>query len=1177
VKKGSLALAVMVVISGFLRLTGPAATSSALRTAETSSKKNELPTHALSWYQQQFDSMVQEFCVESSRCLQARFVVAVLPDPVHTHLALLFDRSIEALQQAAQSQEYAFDRSILPWDRTPHQDADLEKRQKEQQEQALREANPGLLIFRSAKGESPPLFVLVVAETPTGGLRGEQFQNALDRIAAIRGKDAASKTPLLILGPTFSGSLDSLQRQLQLAANRNAFAETVIYSGTVTHAESVKRFGTWLSSTHLPAFSGDFTSFQQNDRYLLQHFVNFACAQNYEEDEIAVLSEDETASGKKSGPQTLSVPNCIPSRLEKRFGAEDAHGVVLLHFPREISFFRSAYQKAAAAQPSSEAKAPGRSTLTLDLGDTGTDDDSVAPYGGLQTPLSQEAVMLGLVSELQKHHIVFTVLFATDPVDQLFLARYLQTAYPQGRVVITIPDLLFAREEDTLLRGVLSLNSYPLVPGLDDKLCRSSTPESHEDRLFVSSASVGVYNAMVGLLSPRPDKNAPTKDSQMLPPAPYADYSALPVVDRPFLFGSRSCPQNQSALLWLTILGQDGFWPVSALDADPAPEDASALRTVSGLTTLPLEEKPSTPGAWNIACCLCLLLMLVHALFSWTGSILADSESSAQFARVKDRRDTFILAIGALCLAVAFVILICARSPLVKWSGLAFLPPALVTTLLWLAFFLFAAVTFWDLAKLRGQPPVAISFTVVLGVITLFLLLLAFDVVPWSHLYWPPRVIHLTSGVSPVLPVLLLFGAGYWWMWQSLRGVTLVDLRRPRLPAKDDLHLDALRIDDVEGEKLRHTAHPFFFEWQVLIPVVGLSAISATVVDLDHPVQTVEGLAYDLAYSLLLLVMIASFLGCLLKLVRTWFDCRHILGGLDRLPLREAFSRMIDLSWHSMWNPGGSTLRETYKLMSRALENLGRLDLVLQQDQSLCLTAADRTAARTAIASTLAARDTVHTDYVALVQGGIGLPWRQKKQLEAQNMPGLLANIEALQKHMAKTAAVLVAGILRLFWADERGPVISKVPATRDAKGQKDALPLTRILAEEYVGLVYVNFLVTVLLRMRTMVISAGGMFVFIVLSINSYPFEPHPALQTLAVLMLLVMGGAVGYVYAQMHREPILSRLTSSESGELGWDFWLKFAAAAAIPVFSLLAAQFPSINQILFSWLEPALQAVK
>jgi hypothetical protein len=38
-----------------------------------------------------------------------------------------------------------------------------------------------------------------------------------------------------------------------------------------------------------------------------------------------------------------------------------------------------------------------------------------------------------------------------------------------------------------------------------------------------------------------------------------------------------------------------------------------------------------------------------------------------------------------------------------------------------------------------------------------------------------------------------------------------------------------------------------------------------------------------------------------------------------------------------------------------------------------------------------------------------------------------------------------------------------------------------------------------------------------------------------------------------------------------------LKFASAAAIPVLSLLAAQFPEINKILFSWLEPALQAMK
>ena len=107
--------------------------------------------------------------------------------------------------------------------------------------------------------------------------------------------------------------------------------------------------------------------------------------------------------------------------------------------------------------------------------------------------------------------------------------------------------------------------------------------------------------------------------------------------------------------------------------------------------------------------------------------------------------------------------------------------------------------------------------------------------------------------------------------------------------------------------------------------------------------------------------------------------------------------------------------------------------------------------------------------------------------------------------------------------------------------------------------------------------ICAGGLYALIVLSVSVYPFEPHSALQTTMVLLLIVMAVVVGYVYAEMHREAILSRLTSTNVGELGWDFWLKFASAAVIPVVSLLAGQFPEVNHILFSWLEPALQAMK
>ena len=173
---------------------------------------------------------------------------------------------------------------------------------------------------------------------------------------------------------------------------------------------------------------------------------------------------------------------------------------------------------------------------------------------------------------------------------------------------------------------------------------------------------------------------------------------------------------------------------------------------------------------------------------------------------------------------------------------------------------------------------------------------------------------------------------------------------------------------------------------------------------------------------------------------------------------------------------------------------------------------------------------------------------------------------------MADTAGLLIRDVLTPKWLAEQAPVVSI-----DKRIKKDDLSVVQALAEEYSALVYVNFLQSVLLQMRTLVICAAGMYVCIVCSISIYPFEPHPALQVLAVVLVLAMGVVIGFVYSEMHRDAILSRLTSTNAGELGWDFWLKFVSAGAIPVFSLLAVQFPEIGRFLFSWLQPLLQSAK
>jgi hypothetical protein len=1282
-KRGGLFFAALLLISGVMRFAGSGAMVSAPQekegTGKTNSKGAEKPS-AKTPYLKEFASAVSEFYgVPESDSAQAnsiasylaplkassdaakrevpQFVITIVPDPVHTRLGLSFDRHMEAIQQAAQMKGYAFDRAILPWSRTPRSEPeDAESRQKQKDEQAQRESLPGLLVFRpgresAAASSTGPLFVLVVSETPTAGLNKDQFRNAVQAIreihAASSPAQSANLPQLLILGPSFSGSLESLQQSLNEPGTRQSFRETFIYSGTVTDRRSMCWFEQRLNANE------HFTSFQENGDYARHQFLLFAANRGYTRDAVAVLSEDDTVFGASHTPansvdDTAEIPKNQTSAsqastalpLACRYSPPEelnsAH-ILQLHFPREISYFRSEYQKESAAQPQASSNPSGLSPLPMDMAEGGSDDDAVPPYATAQTALSQEAVMIGIVSELQKHGIKFTMLLATDPLDELFLAGYLRKGYPQGRVVVTAPDLLFSRQGDPQLSGVLGLNAYSLISGLSDRLCRQEELVNvHEDRLFASSLNVGTFNAMAGLLSVDAGEKRgwlPVRKSgdmlvQTVPYAPYADYGT------PGLFNASPDDVCQERpLLWLTMLGRDGFWPIAALSGGGLTEahgqdpiaylrsDESVPNTLNtafgpygflSSAELP-ESKLGTPPAWNIAYCLCLILLAIHALLSWTGSVLADSEARAQFARTTDCRGTLILALGAFALASAFVLVMCTRSPLVDWSGF----PGL-TELMWLPYLLFVVMTIWDFGNLRHEPLIAALFTLFVCGMTWFQVFLT--LVPWGpmRVYWSSRMLHLTSGVSPVLPVLLLMAAGYWWMWISMRGVCLVDLRRPRLPEKQDLPVDSYRISDNEGEELRKTAHPFFFARQVLLPVVGLALVSLTALDRTHPVQTIEGEPYDWGFTVLLGLMVAVFLGCLLKLVWTWLKCRQVLAGLDRTPLRAAFSRMKDLSWHSFWNPGGSTLRETYKVMSRALENLTRL-LAIVENWNTPLTDNARWKLKYQMRKTLDMRQGVFDAYVRIFAYGkkngdtpetarrkkrisllarlrVALRrlawflnpanvarlarrlWLEKQELlhddfmRGWRLRRLMKRVELLQKEMAKTGAILIRDALKPCWDEEEEMAVSS-----DDRIAKPRLTVFRAMAEEYAALIYVNFLVSVLLRIRTLVLCAGGMYIFIVMAMNTYPFEPHSALQTLTVLLLLVMGGAVGYVYAEMHREVILSRLTSTEPGELGLDFWIKFGSAAALPVFSLLAAQFPSINQFLFSWLEPALQAMK
>ena len=129
---------------------------------------------------------------------------------------------------------------------------------------------------------------------------------------------------------------------------------------------------------------------------------------------------------------------------------------------------------------------------------------------------------------------------------------------------------------------------------------------------------------------------------------------------------------------------------------------------------------------------------------------------------------------------------------------------------------------------------------------------------------------------------------------------------------------------------------------------------------------------------------------------------------------------------------------------------------------------------------------------------------------------------------------------------------------------------------ERCVCMVYVHFLLAMLVRIRSLTMAIGGMFVLTMIGVTQYLFEPKAYIQVMLGLLLVYIVSVVGLVFAQMHRDTILSNITDRTPGELGADFWLRMISFTALPLFTLLASQFPSINRLFYSWLQPALQAL-
>jgi hypothetical protein len=1205
--------------------------------------------------------------------LKFKFVIATVPDPLHTHFALLFDRFMEAIQQAAQDENFVYDSSWLPWQMEEQIFERIGDQDEADERKDLREDQPGIILFRR-DGYKDRLVVFVVGEEATSGIHRLQFKHAVNWISNLGGSHFS------ILGPSFSGSLQSLKELLSdpttmglISPPKKWQGPLEIHSGSVTSDKAVNEFQGPLKSTavantanptnvNFDAWKVQFHSFVASDDEFLNDYCRYlkgpdkgnAEAENNRKEEIekkvAFISEDETAYGSSGQDNNTPGDSPCPNALR-------------LYYPRDISQLRSAYQSQSIFDYDSQQEAGHpRTKLPSDLADpSNKEHDTIPSFSGSQAPLSEEATLLGIVAALKAHRSEYLLLRCSNTLDPLFLSKFFQRLYPQGRVVIVGSDLLFQRERGlTGVNGIMMLSTYPLLPlGQDWTKWANQSPPSdkaqpkavHSHRIFGEDSIQGTYTALRFLLHDidKPcahDICKPFLQGDFLPAYVSRSGPEIPDYAAPAWLvesctGDGECAKYLRPAVWLSVMGKDSFYPVGAFvktgnnDAKECPTKSSQPNGCESKPECKAELQPNSktlrgdingPEFWVLPtemkiCWLAVFgLAVAHLVFCSIASFTAKPAFRAHFAIPPFSSGlgawTHRSLIGIGSASIAMLAMTCA------WGCGAFAaePADYLHSRRWLWLFIGISLTALtavlanhaaaarlernmiadeDASHLgRGDELRKISAALFAPRVTLPVAVFTFLVggfyllFPWWYgtelkgptgipAYW--RAVHVASGVSQIVPIFFLLAGFYLWFWYALHGLALFGPDRPRLPQRESLRLSkevhtpqeriwlAMFSEENAAAPLETLALPlssgtliFAGVAAVIIPLASLTFSRET------PIRSLAATHYGLVISIFLDLFISLMLAETWQLLRTWNRLRQLLVFLDRLSLRRTLQALRGFSWGSVWKMSGNVLEVRYKLLSRQIESLNHL----QKSVDALLPESDDAYAAGQCAGAV-------TETRGALQKFAS--WYAENYVKPE--AGNLRCLENFQKRIAELAGLLIANVLIPAWhAESRSLVLDLTSPNEDTENKSklsERVPLSEHEhvrnAEELVCLVYLGFAQNILGRIRTLVLGTVFLFVAATLSVDFYPFDPRNTIARVMIVLFAVVGSAIIYVYADIHRDSTLSHVTNTNPGELGTDFWFKLVPLGIGPVVGLLATSFPGIADFLLSWVEPGLASLK
>jgi hypothetical protein len=745
------------------------------------------------------------------------------------------------------------------------------------------------------------------------------------------------------------------------------------------------------------------------------------------------------------------------------------------------------------------------------------------------------------------------------------------------------------------------LSTYPLLTAEQDWTPSLLAKPSGGYRTFAEDVAQGEYIAARELFrSDTSDHKAQVPVRDYGPPAWAIDPDT-------------SQEENQRPATWISVIARRQFWPLAALNSytlNPPPPNSpkvnlngtlpTSLERESGAPTGIGDKSPlSLPTSMWMVLLACIAWSLIHLSFCSRGSIMASPRARAYFAPLDRPEHPALIATASVILAM-LGIAVAAASGLFSWMaggqpfhdrGTGF--SLLLFVVLNLLLPMLACWKNYKLTPVRApdKTPGAggggwSRIWSRAGIIALSCLVLAAFAGYQGYLVYKLtlanripvylRSVNLTSGVSGLLPEILLLIGAYLWFWFNLRGLAHFGDDRPRLPRKADLpmldkdtsHLPMFS-DEVAGEPVVKMALPLT-RFGLLMAVFAVTWLVFEIALEDRSVGTLGERRFGTFTFFWICFYVAIILNDGVQMWRVWSELRQLLVYLDRLTLRRTLRALKGLEWGSIWKMSGNVLDERYRVISLQIESLRHLGNTIKAWEP------DNPKELEHKSDLLVAINKCLSDIAPFARWYV--------TLKKDEPVGDVTELRNFQVELASVAGAVMKHVLMPEWGNETDSLIfrrSTPDVKEDTPGDhvvptKDLKPHVRA-AEEFFVLPYLAFIRNILGRIRTIALGMVWLFVGATLAASSYPFEPLSLLGTIFLSVFVLISGSMVLVYAQMSRDATLSHITNTNPGELGVEFWVRLVGFGVGPLIGLLTTLFPSITDFIFSWLQPGMESLK